>query len=102
MTNEQAKDAALEPSARRQLTELKRVLGNCVSIQSESGNWNYSPYMMGLANGLIMAYAFLMGEDAKFKEAPEQWIQDRRVDSVHTDHALLMSIAEKLPAQHVI
>ncbi len=50
--------------------ELKKV----IKEQSKNGNWNYSPYMYGLANGLICALAVLTGEEPKYKTAPKKWL----------------------------
>lgn len=57
----------------------KRISGlqDLVKIQSASGNWNYDPYMHGMANGLICAVACLSGEEAKYLEAPESWLKDK-------------------------
>lgn len=33
-----------------------------VKIQCSNGNWNYSPYMHGMANGMICVLATMKGE----------------------------------------
>ena len=49
-------------------------------IQCQDGNWNYDPYMHGLANGMLLAIHIL--EDAKdnssplYKDAPKHWLSD--------------------------
>jgi hypothetical protein len=51
-------------------------LDEIVKIQCADGNWNYDPYMMGLANGLIMAQAIIKGTEPTFLSAPKKWLKD--------------------------
>lgn len=88
----------MEPTARASLERLREQLRNAKNIQCESGNWDYDPYMHGMANGLIMALAWAEGDcDPKFLSAPEHWIKDVSIgrDEI-TDTKLLMDIAEKV------
>jgi hypothetical protein len=52
-----------------------------IKIQSSDGNWNYDPYMHGLANGLILGLSLLTGEDPQFLTAPDKWLCDRKEQS---------------------
>jgi hypothetical protein len=63
----------MEKSMTRTPTEQ---IEEMVKIQSSNGNWNCSPYMMGYANGLILALAVLKNERPKFHSAPEIWLND--------------------------
>lgn len=47
-----------------------------VKIACSDGNWNYSPYMHGMANGLICALAILTGKELKYLDAPDKWLCD--------------------------
>lgn len=47
-------------------------------IQRASGNWDFDPYMHGLANGLILAVATLEGKEPQFLEAPKEWRADQK------------------------
>ncbi len=47
---------------------------NVKSIQCSNGNWNYDPYMHGMANGLILALSFLEGVEPEYLDAPEKWL----------------------------
>lgn len=47
-----------------------------VAIQCSDGNWNYDPYMHGMANGLICALATIKGEEPVYLEAPKVWLRD--------------------------
>lgn len=52
---------------------------NQVRIQGENGNWNYSPYMMGLFNGLELALSALENREPNFKSSPKEWLENRQV-----------------------
>jgi len=58
-----------------------RMLEDLVKIQCSTGNYDYDPYMHGMANGLICALACIKGERAEYIDAPLVWLQDRRVAS---------------------
>lgn len=53
------------------------ALRELVKIQTDHGNWNYDPYMHGMANGLILALATLEDKEPKFLSAPKEWLKDR-------------------------
>lgn len=41
-------------------------------IQGRDGNWNYSPYMRGMFNGLELALSILEGErDPQYRDEPD-------------------------------
>jgi len=46
-------------------------------LQCRNGNWNYDPYMMGLANGLLLAIATLTDSEYKPLAKPDEWLRDR-------------------------
>lgn len=53
-------------------------LQNCIDIQCSHGNWDYDPYMQGMANGMILAMN-IMGdckEEPQYMKAPEKWGKD--------------------------
>jgi hypothetical protein len=58
-----------------------KCLEDLLRIQCASGNWNYDPYMHGMANGLICALACIQGKEAHYLNAPESWLKDKRVAS---------------------
>ena len=43
--------------------------------QCADGNWNYDPYMHGMANGLILALSLFEEGKVEFLEAPELWLE---------------------------
>ena len=55
------------------LEKYKKELQDLINTQSADGNWNYDPYMQGMANGLICAMSVLTGEEPVYKSAPKQW-----------------------------
>jgi hypothetical protein len=55
-----------------------KKLDQVVDVQSRSGNWNYDAYMLGMANGLILATAILHDREPVYLEQPEKWLADLR------------------------
>lgn len=47
-----------------------------LEIACSEGNFNYSEYHFGLANGMILAYAIATDTDPKFLEKPTEWLED--------------------------
>jgi hypothetical protein len=58
--------------------EPMETLDEMIKIQCAEGNWNYDPYMHGMANGLLLAKSvFDETHEPKFLEAPEKWLYDK-------------------------
>jgi hypothetical protein len=51
-------------------------LRDLVKIQCSDGTWNYDPYMLGMANGMILALALMEKKDPRYLSAPETWLKD--------------------------
>jgi hypothetical protein len=47
-----------------------------VKIQCSNDNWNYNPYMHGMANGLLLALATMEDKEPDYFDAPEIWLVD--------------------------
>lgn len=62
------------------LEERIKKLKEMIDVQCSNGNWNYDPYMHGMANGMIFCEALMTGEDPEFLEAPKVWLHDKRCD----------------------
>jgi hypothetical protein len=60
----------------KDLEKKLKSLQDVINIQLQDGNWNYDPYMMGLANGLLMAESCFTGKEPKFLNAPNKWLKD--------------------------
>lgn len=54
------------------LEDIKRV----VTIQGDSGNWNYDPYMHGMYNGMELILSMLENREPQYRLAPDQWLVD--------------------------
>ena len=53
------------------------TIDDMIKIQGSDGNWDYSPYMHGLLNGLILAKMTATEDDSiKFRSPPKQWIEE--------------------------
>ena len=51
------------------------VLHEITQIQCNDGNWNYDPYMQGMANGMLMALSVMDNtDDPGFLDALEEFI----------------------------
>lgn len=66
------------------LEQLEEV----IEIQSQSGNWDFDPYMHGFANGLILAYSLLTDTEPQYLDAPETWLSDKEGSSQPTEASL--------------
>ena len=53
-----------------------QALREMTQVQCGDGNWNYDPYMQGMANGLIFALSIFDGSEPNYLEAPETWLKD--------------------------
>jgi hypothetical protein len=51
-------------------------LEDVTAIATSPGNANANPYMLGMANGLILARAIMKDEEVEYLKAPETWLSD--------------------------
>jgi hypothetical protein len=61
------------------MKNLKKRLSNLdeiIDVQCSNGNWNCNAYMMGLANGLIMARSLFDDKEPNFLDRPKKWLDD--------------------------
>lgn len=63
---------AVDDTRHKILNDLEDLL----KIQCSNGNWNYDPYMMGLANGMILVKSLITKEEPKYFNAPKRWLKD--------------------------
>jgi hypothetical protein len=58
---------------------MKRTeqLKDLIKTQLSDGNWNYDPYMFGMANGMILALAVIEDVDPVYLESPDEWLCDK-------------------------
>ncbi len=64
----------MEPDAADNVREV-------LDVQSRHGNWNFSPYMRGLYNGMELALSITENREPVLKEAPDQYLCDLVVPS---------------------
>jgi hypothetical protein len=58
-------------NAKRRVDTLDKI----VDIATSSGNYNVNEYMLGMANGLLLAQATMWDRDVKYLSMPEQSAQ---------------------------
>lgn len=56
------------------MKKFLRTLEDLIKIQSSHGNWNYDPYMRGLANGLLIARSVAINKEPKFFKEPAEYL----------------------------
>ena len=59
-------------SKKTKLETLKEM----TAVQCSDGNWNYDPYMFGMANGMIFAISIFEDTEPHYLDAPEKWLKD--------------------------
>ena len=57
-------------------SERIEVLKRMTDVQCEHGNWNYDPYMHGMANAMIYSVAIMCNSEPEYLTAPETWLRD--------------------------
>lgn len=63
----------------KKLVEVCERIGKlkeCAKTSSQSGNWNFDPYMHGLHNGIELALGILEDRDPEYLDAPVVWLSD--------------------------
>ena len=48
-------------------------LRDLLAVQCTDGNWNYSPYMFGMANGIIFSLSVLTGKEPEYLSRPDMF-----------------------------
>jgi len=51
-----------------------------IAVQGNDGNWDYSPYMHGMFNGMELQNSIVEGRDPEFREAPDTYLEDKAKD----------------------
>lgn len=58
------------------MTDPIEALKEALKVQCSDGNWDYDPYMHGMANGMIFALSLFEAGRPKYLEAPLEWGKD--------------------------
>ena len=61
--------------------EKIETMKEMLEIQGSDGNWNYSSSMHGMYNGMELMMALAEGREPVYKDAPDQWLEDKEDDS---------------------
>ena len=58
--------------------EAIKKLREITATQCQDGNWDHSPYMQGMANGLLLAISIVTSDEhnVEFLDPPEIWLED--------------------------
>lgn len=64
------------------MEEKIKQLEGLLATQLADGNWNYDPYMHGMANGIIFAMSILTGEELLLLDAPKEWLCDKKTEHI--------------------
>lgn len=62
-------------STTKERTPLEKI-DDMVKAQCTQGTWDHSPYMHGMANGMLLIQATLNGAEFVPLEAPDIWLKD--------------------------
>jgi hypothetical protein len=52
-------------------------LKSVIEVQCMNGNWNYDPYMHGMANGLLCALSIMTGKEPEYLQSPAVWLNEK-------------------------
>ena len=69
-------DFYVDPNQCIPIQDVLEVFDEILDIQCSHGNWNFDPYMYGMANGLLFARFLIDGKDPPYLEAPNEWLSD--------------------------
>jgi hypothetical protein len=54
--------------------KLIKEMEKLLDIQCANGNWNYDPYMHGMANGMLLMLSVVEGGNPRYLDAPKKWL----------------------------
>jgi hypothetical protein len=77
-------EAAVAERDQNKQAPANPILGirQALDIQKQSGNFDSSPYMLGMANGLIFALACIDNVEPNYLKAPvDGFLEDKKVQS---------------------
>lgn len=58
------------------------TLEDLTKVQCSDGNWNWDPYMHGMANGMILALSLFKNGCPEYLPPPETWLYEKTQHSV--------------------
>lgn len=60
------------------LKQRIKDVSEIMKTQCSNGNWNYSEYMFGMANGIILCHAILTDTLPLYLSLPKKWLKNNR------------------------
>jgi hypothetical protein len=69
-------------------TRMVGILKNLVTAQGQSGNWNASPYMTGLYNGLELALSLFEKRKHEYRDVPDAVTGSGQKPTKHLDNVM--------------
>lgn len=63
----------VDPTTNIPVQDVLAEFDGLLDIQCSDGNWNYDPYLYGMANGMLLMRAIVSGEDPQYLEPPDEW-----------------------------
>jgi hypothetical protein len=69
------------------IADILAEFDEMIELQCSSGNWDFDPYMHGMANGMIFMRSLVSGGDPQYLEAPSSWLSDRTASTQKSYHA---------------
>ena len=69
-------DFYVDPLSQITVRDILEVFDEMIDLQCSNGNYDFDPYMHGMANGMIYMRSLIDGGDPTFMEAPDVWLND--------------------------
>lgn len=66
-------DFHVDPDDEVQIQNVLAAFDDLLDIQLSQGNYDFNPYMHGMANGMLLMRSIVSGEDPEYLEAPDRW-----------------------------
>ncbi len=60
-------------------SDLLEKLKEMTAAQCSDGNWDYDPYMHGMANGMLFAVSCMENKTPEYLTAPDVWLRDKHM-----------------------
>lgn len=61
------------------IEQIKNDIAELIRIQSQSGIWDFHPYMHGMLNGMLLIQGIVLDQEPQFKDAPKKWLSDKKL-----------------------
>lgn len=65
-----------DPNEAIPVEDILAEFDEMLAIQCTDGNWNFDPYLHGMANGMLFMKSIIDGKDPPYLEAPDVWLAD--------------------------